>query len=165
VAGFPKVGRNVAPQWMFSGGMIYEKEQGRLEVGDNRIASSSGGGAVLAQSQASFTGGYEMVYTSITYGGMSGGVVLDSQGRVIGIHGLAEGESNTDEGAIQLGNSLGVPINTFIGLIPRFKLSPQQITIASTKPSQLSQLQNTDIINAIVKVGISKDNAKPSILW
>jgi tetratricopeptide (TPR) repeat protein/S1-C subfamily serine protease len=163
VAGFPKVGRNVAPQWMFSGGKIYGKEQGRFQVSDNRIASSSGGGAALAQSQASFAGGYELVYTSITYGGMSGGVVLDSQGRVIGIHGLAEGESNTDEGAIQLGNSLGIPINTFMGLIPRFKLNPQQITVASTKPTSLSQLQNTDISNAILKVGISKDNAKPSI--
>jgi tetratricopeptide (TPR) repeat protein/S1-C subfamily serine protease len=163
VAGFPKVGRNVGAQWMFSGGVIYEKEQGRFAVSDNRIASSSGGGAALAQSPASFMGGYEMVYTSITYGGMSGGVVLDSQGRVIGIHGLAEGESNTEEGAIQLGNSLGIPINTFMGLIPRFKLSPQQITVVSTKPTSLSQLQNTDIVNAILKVGISKDNAKPSI--
>jgi tetratricopeptide (TPR) repeat protein/S1-C subfamily serine protease len=164
VAGFPKVGRNVAPQWMFSGGGIFDKEQGLLSVSDSRIAASSSvGHAGLAQGQASFSGGYEMVYTSITYGGMSGGVVLDSQGRVIGIHGLAEGESNTDEGAIQLGNSLGIPINTFIGLTSRFKLSPQQITIASTKPSQLSKSQNADIINAIVKVGISKDNAKPAI--
>jgi tetratricopeptide (TPR) repeat protein/S1-C subfamily serine protease len=163
VAGFPKVGRNVAPQWMFSGGRIYEKEQGRFNVSDNRIASSSGGGAGLAQSQASFSGGYELVYTSITYGGMSGGVVLDSQGRVIGIHGLAEGESKTEEGPIQLGNSLGVPINTFMGLIPRFKLSAQQIAVTSTKPNPLSQLQNTDIGNAILKVGVSKDNAKPSI--
>jgi tetratricopeptide (TPR) repeat protein/S1-C subfamily serine protease len=163
VAGFPKVGRNVSPQWMFSGGKIYEKEEGRFNVSDNRIASSSGGSAALAQSQASFTGGYELVYTSITYGGMSGGVVLDSQGRVIGIHGLAEGESKTEEGPIQLGNSLGVPINTFIGLILRFKLSPQQITVASTKPTSLSQLQDTDISNAILKIEISKDNAKPSI--
>jgi tetratricopeptide (TPR) repeat protein/S1-C subfamily serine protease len=163
VAGFPKVGRNVAPQWMFSGGKIFDKEQGRFAVSDNRIASSLGGGAAIAQSQSSFTGGYDLVYTSITYGGMSGGVVLDSQGRVIGIHGLAEGESNTEEGAIQLGNSLGIPINTFMGLIPRFKLSPMQIAVISTKPTSLSQLQNTDISNAILKVGISKDNAKPSI--
>jgi tetratricopeptide (TPR) repeat protein len=163
VAGFPKVSSTAAPQWMFSGGKIYDKEQGRLQVSDTRIASSSGNRGGLAQSQVSFSRGYEMVYTSITYGGMSGGVVLDSQGRVIGIHGLAEGESNTEEGAIQLGNSLGIPINTFIGLIPRFKLSPQQITVASVKPSQLSQRQNDDIITVIVKVGISKDNAKPSV--
>jgi tetratricopeptide (TPR) repeat protein len=163
VAGFPNVGRNVSPQWMFSGGKIYEKEQGRLSVSDSWIASSSGGGAALAQSQASFSGGYELVYTSITYGGMSGGVVLDSQGRVIGIHGLAEGESKTEEGPIQLGNSLGIPINTFMGLISRFQLSPQQIAVTSTKPNPLNQLQNTDIGNAILKVGVSKDNAKPSI--
>jgi tetratricopeptide (TPR) repeat protein/S1-C subfamily serine protease len=163
VAGFPKVSLNAAPQWMFSGGKIYEKEQGRFNVSDTRIASSSGSSAGLAQSQASFAGGYDLVYTSITYGGMSGGVVLDIQGRVIGIHALAEGESSTDEGKIQLGSSLGIPINTFISLIPRFKLSAQQIAVASTKPNQLNPIQNTDISNAILKVGISKDNAKPSI--
>jgi tetratricopeptide (TPR) repeat protein/S1-C subfamily serine protease len=163
VAGFPKVSSTAAPQWMFSGGKIYEKEQGRFEVNDNRIASSSGGSAALAQSQASFSGGYEMVYTSITFGGMSGSAVLDSEGRVIGIHGLAEGESNTKEGAIQLGNSLGIPINTFMGLIPRFQLSPQQIAIVSTKPTSLSRLQSTDISNAILKVVVPSDNAKPSI--
>jgi tetratricopeptide (TPR) repeat protein/S1-C subfamily serine protease len=162
VAGFPKVGRDVAPQWMFSGGMIYEEEQGRSEVNDNRITSSSGSGAVLAQSQASFAGGYEMVYTSITYGGMSGGVVLDRQGRVIGIHGLAEGESETEKETIQLGNSLGIPINTFIGLAPKFKLNSQVMTVVSTKPKLLSQRQNEDIGNAIVKVGVPKDNAKAS---
>jgi tetratricopeptide (TPR) repeat protein/S1-C subfamily serine protease len=162
VAGFPKVGRDIAPRWMFSGGKIYDKELGQLNVSDNRIASSSGNSAELAQSQASFAGGYEMVYTSITYGGMSGGVVLDCQGRVIGIHGLAEGESNTDEGAIQLGNSLGIPINTFVGLIPRLKLSAQQLIVTSTKPNPLSSLQNTDISNTILKVGVSNDNAKPS---
>jgi tetratricopeptide (TPR) repeat protein len=132
-------------------------------VSDTRIATSSGGSVGLAQSQASFSGGYELVYTSITYGGMSGGVVLDSQGRVIGIHGLAEGESQTDEGPIQLGNSLGIPINTFVGLAPRFKLSPQQLSIASTKPVQLSSTQNADISSNILKIGVPQDNAKPSI--
>jgi tetratricopeptide (TPR) repeat protein/S1-C subfamily serine protease len=163
VAGFPKVGRNAPPQWMFSGGRIYEEEEGRLAVNDSRITNSSDSSAELAESQASFMGGYEMVYTSITYGGMSGGVVLDRQGRVIGIHGLAEGESNTEEGAIQLGNSLGIPISTFIGLVSRLKLSSGQLSVASTKPSQLSQSEKSDISKAILKVGISNDNAKPSV--
>ena len=68
-----------------------------------------------------------MVYTSITYGGMSGGAVLDRDGRVIGIHGLAEGETALDsqgssEKQIQLGFSLGIPVNTFIGLADRLKI-------------------------------------------
>jgi tetratricopeptide (TPR) repeat protein/S1-C subfamily serine protease len=164
VAGFPKVGRNVSPQWMFSGGTIYEKEQGVLQLKTSRSeTNSSKSNAGLVQSQASADGGYEMVYTSITYGGMSGGVVLDREGRVIGIHGQAEGESDTDEGVIQLGNSLGIPINTFIGLVPRLKLIPRQLTIIRTKPSQLSLGQNTDISKAFLKVGVPNENAKPSI--
>ncbi|MFM6785123.1 MAG: serine protease, partial [Dolichospermum sp.] len=49
-----------------------------------------------AQSAASLTGGYELVYSSITFGGMSGGPVLDSQGRVIGIHGRTDGQTAID---------------------------------------------------------------------
>jgi tetratricopeptide (TPR) repeat protein/S1-C subfamily serine protease len=161
VAGFPKIARNAPPQWMFSGGKLFDKEQGLSSVIDSHITSSLDNSAGLAKT--SFAGGYEMVYTSITYGGMSGGVVLDREGRVIGIHGLAEGESNIDEGAIQLGNSLGIPINTFIGLTSRFKLSTGQLSVASTKPNILSQSQNVDIGKAILTVGISNDNAKPSV--
>jgi S1-C subfamily serine protease len=44
--------------------------------------------------------GYGLVYTNITRSGMSGGPVLDAQGRIIGIHGRAEGEPifNPDTG-------------------------------------------------------------------
>jgi tetratricopeptide (TPR) repeat protein len=163
VAGFPKVSRNTAPQWMFSGGQIFHKDEGLLRVSDSHVASSSDSNIGLTQSQASFAGGYEMVYTSITYGGMSGGAVLDSQGQVIGIHGLAEGESNTDEGKIQMGNSLGVPINTFVGLISRFQLTSQQLSIASTEPSDLNLAQDSDLIGSILQVVVPKENAKASI--
>jgi tetratricopeptide (TPR) repeat protein/S1-C subfamily serine protease len=162
VAGVAKVSRTAAPQWMFSGGRLYEQEQGRLQVSDSRIASSSGGVTGLAQSQASFARGYDLVYTSITYGGMGGGAVIDRQGRVIGIHGLAEGAS-TDEGFVQFGNSLGIPINTFVELRSRFKLSPQQLSVTSTKPIPLSPTQDAEIRDTILKIGIPQENAKPSI--
>jgi tetratricopeptide (TPR) repeat protein len=171
VAGFPKVRSNAAPQWLFSGGGIYEKEQGRFSVTNSRLVSSSGIRAGLIQSQASFADGYDLVYTSITYGGMSGGAVLDSQGRVIGIHGLAEAESvisevsktdpaKTVQIAIQLGNSLGIPIGTFIGIVPRFKLSAQQLSLATGKPNALSPVQQEELIDVTI---VSKGNAKPSI--
>lgn len=38
--------------------------------------------------------GYNLVYSNFTRGGMSGGPVLNAQGKLIGIHGLAEQEIN-----------------------------------------------------------------------
>jgi WD40 repeat protein len=62
--------------------------------------------------------GYALVYTNITRSGMSGGPVLDDEGRVIAIHGRAEGESiiNPDTGQtidVKSGFNLGIPINSF----------------------------------------------------
>jgi len=82
-AGFPKIGDNPS-KWLFSGGRIIEKELGLLLTRQSDLSTQQSG---TLQSVASLTGGYELVYTSITFGGMSGGAVLDSQGRVIGIHG------------------------------------------------------------------------------
>ncbi|NCR05055.1 MAG: serine protease [Microcystis aeruginosa LG13-03] len=103
------------------------------------------------------TGGYELVYTSITFGGMSGGAVLDSQGRVIGIHGRSEG---AEGGKIQLGLSLGIPISTFIGLQERLKVKPQLLT--TTQP-QVSQQQKQEIIQAIDSIIVPNTNATADI--
>ncbi|WP_043995571.1 S1 family peptidase, partial [Microcystis aeruginosa] len=96
VAGFPKIGKNPS-KWLFSGGIINDKEQGLIETHQSDLSNEQGG---VLQSVSSLEGGHELVYTSITFGGMSGGAVLDSQGRVIGIHGRSEGAGG---GKIQLG--------------------------------------------------------------
>lgn len=44
---------------------------------------------------------YELVYSNLTAVGMSGGAVLDSQGRIIGIHGRADGRSISEDGIIE----------------------------------------------------------------
>ncbi|MGL5873809.1 MAG: S1 family peptidase [Xenococcaceae cyanobacterium] len=93
VAGYPKLSNDKPSQWRFSLGYGFDRETGLLSVNDNSLSTDSSG---LIRSQGSLSGGYEMVYTSITYGGMSGGAVLDRDGRVIGIHGLAEGETALD---------------------------------------------------------------------
>ena len=56
--------------------------------------------------------GYELTYTNMTQGGMSGGAVFDTQGRVIGIHGKTE----TQDG-INIGYSLEIPTKTILSLI------------------------------------------------
>lgn len=74
--------------------------------------------AALAKRSIEF--GYELLYTSITYPGMSGGPVLDANGYVIAIHGQSEGErvdeveAGTNDVRVRLGYSLGIPIQTFL---------------------------------------------------
>ncbi|MBC1198395.1 trypsin-like peptidase domain-containing protein, partial [Microcystis aeruginosa BLCCF158] len=110
-------------------GIILDKERGLIQTRQSALSNKQGG---VLQSVASLTGGYELVYTSITFGGMSGGAVLDSQGRVIGIHGSSETAGVTE---IQLGYSLGIPISTFIGLQERLKVKPQLLTTAQPQVS------------------------------
>jgi serine protease Do len=78
--------------------------------------------------------GYAIVYDAVTRKGMSGGPVFDTEGRVIGIHGLGDSETkaslqkfvgdenNIDSVAqfLSSGFNLSIPISTFL------KLAPQQ---------------------------------------
>ena len=152
-AGFPKIGDNPS-KWLFSGGIIGDKETGLLQTRQSDLSTQQSG---TLQSVASLEGVYELVYTSITFGGMSGGAVLDSQGRVIGIHGRSEGAGG---GKIQLGYSLGIPISTFLGLQERFKVKPQLLTTAQP---QVSPQQQQEIIQAITGVIVPNTNAKADI--
>ncbi|MCA2945140.1 tetratricopeptide repeat protein, partial [Microcystis sp. M011S1] len=152
-AGFAKIGQNPS-KWLFSGGRIKDQEMGLLLTRQSDLSNEQG--AVL-KSVSSLTGGYELVYTSITFGGMSGGAVLDSQGKVIGIHGRSEGAGG---GKIQLGFSLGIPISTFIGLQERLKVKPQLLTTAQP---QVSPQQKQEIIQAITGVIVPNTNAKADI--
>ena len=163
-AGYPKLGNN--SPWRLTMGQIFSTEQGLLQSKQSNFQTDS---SSKSQTASSLTGGYELVYTSITYGGMSGGAVLDSLGRVIGIHGRAEGEeaidektgdSGTSDGKIQLGYSLGIPVSTFLGLATRFNLQSQKVV---TDPApQLKAEQIEAIEKAILSTDIDKGNATAS---
>ncbi len=92
-------------------------------------------GQISGRSQSGTESGYELVYTNITRSGMSGGPVLDTFGRLIGIHGRAEGQAiyNPDTGDtvdIKSGFNLGIPLDTFIKSIETI-----DSTVLSTNPS------------------------------
>ena len=80
--------------------------------------------------------GYKMVYTSVTYGGMSGGAVLDSEGKVIAIHGRNEGDK-IDGVRVALGFSVAIPITTFLQLTSQSEFQGQ-LTTNSSPPITLS---------------------------
>ncbi|MDX2229863.1 MAG: tetratricopeptide repeat-containing serine protease family protein [Leptolyngbyaceae cyanobacterium bins.349] len=89
----------------------------------------------LALTQGLRQDGYDLFYSNLTQVGMSGGAVLDSSGRVIGIHGLAEGEEINDGQRgitrIKRGFSSGIPISTFLNRLGQtgLRLSLQLNTV------------------------------------
>ena len=161
-AGFPKLGNN--SPWHFTIGRIFEKEQGLISTIQSDFQTNTSTNLQITNS-SSLSGGYELVYSSITYGGMSGGPVLDSQGRVIGIHGRSEGEaisgSNTNSAQVQIGYSLGIPVRTFLGLISRLGVKEPQI-LENTRPSQLNALEKKSIKEVVLSVDVSGGNATAS---
>jgi tetratricopeptide (TPR) repeat protein len=108
---------------------------------DSEISSFAG------QNSASLTDGYEIVYSNSTQGGMSGGPVLDTQGRVVGIHGRAEG--NHSEG-VKLGNSLGIPTNTLLASLQLWGIERQWLQVETTPPPDLDKNQYNELIQALV---------------
>ncbi|MBE9234116.1 tetratricopeptide repeat protein [Cuspidothrix issatschenkoi LEGE 03284] len=159
-AGYPRLGEK--SPWRFTLGQIYSQERGLFQTIQSDFNNNSLG---IAQAAVSLTGGYELVYSSITFGGMSGGPVLDSQGRVIGIHGRTDGQTAIDNNSnsketIQLGNSLGIPVSTFLALATRLNTQAQKVE--SSPPPELNQQKVKSIQTAILSVDVSQGNTTAS---
>ncbi|REJ49974.1 MAG: tetratricopeptide repeat protein [Microcystis aeruginosa TA09] len=152
VAGFPKIGDKRAG-WLFSGGAVKSQEEGLLATRQSDFTITQSGASIRV---SSLSGGYDMVYTSITFGGMSGGPVLNAAGQVIGIHGRSEGV----KGKIQLGFSLGIPISSFIGLQERFRV---KLSSFVTAQPQLTAQQQQQIDRTLVSVEVPETNASADI--
>jgi tetratricopeptide (TPR) repeat protein/S1-C subfamily serine protease len=131
VGGFPGRDKIKSPlwQWQLNPGYILSRESGKLRT----------------QTDQSFTNGYDLIYGSISYGGMSGGPVFDTAGNVIGIHGRGE--------AADL-NSLGISIQTFIGLAKANKLqvASSLLKIDRNHPSNLSPADRSNVIAAMQNI-------------
>lgn len=71
--------------------------------------------------------GYELMYGNSTAPGMSGGPVLDTSGRIVGVHGRAAGNQVSGK----VGINLGIPINLFLQMAPQSGLSLQKLGLRS----------------------------------
>ncbi|TAG94140.1 MAG: tetratricopeptide repeat protein [Oscillatoriales cyanobacterium] len=67
------------------------------------------GGKIIRTQLSKSVEGYALVYNSSTQKGMSGGPVLNEEGRVIGIHGYKDPQEGSKNG-----RNLGIPINKFL---------------------------------------------------
>jgi tetratricopeptide (TPR) repeat protein/S1-C subfamily serine protease len=129
VGGFPARQDINSPlwQWQLNSGFILSRESGKL----------------LTQNNLSFSNGYDLYYSNISYGGMSGGPVFDTDGNIIGIHGRAE----ATEKAI-LGGSLGISIQSFTGLLAKLQVKPGLLTITKNSPKVLTDRDRQTVVTA-----------------
>jgi S1-C subfamily serine protease/tetratricopeptide (TPR) repeat protein len=130
VGGFPARQDINSPlwQWQLNPGFILSKESGRL----------------LTQNNLSFSNGYDLYYSNMSYGGMSGGPVFDTDGNIIGIHGRAEA---TDKAI--LGGSLGISIQSFTGLLGKLQVKPGLLNITKNSPKILNDRDRQTVATAI----------------
>jgi tetratricopeptide (TPR) repeat protein/S1-C subfamily serine protease len=128
--GFPGRNKINSPlwQWQLNPGFIFDPEDGKFRTQDNQ----------------SFSNGYDRIYSNISHGGMSGGPIFDTAGKIIAIHGQTEAT-----GDIQLGNSQGISIQTFIGIADKLKVKPQLLKIANNKPAELNTTDRQEVVKVM----------------
>ena len=106
VSGFPNVEENPDLKRIITVGQLHQGKKDSL-VKDSFSLADKGQG---------------LLYTNVSYGGMSGGAVLDADGNLLGINTGAEGEALIDEsGSYQddviLGFSLGIPTQDILNFL------------------------------------------------
>ncbi|WP_414577671.1 S1 family peptidase [Anabaena sp. CCY 9402-a] len=76
--------------------------------------------------------GYALIYNNITFPGMSGGPVLDENGRLVAIH----GRGARDKEGQKVGFNLGIPINIFTNSQVANSLNLGVVTTTPLPPSK-----------------------------
>lgn len=111
--------------------------------------------------------GYELFYTNITGVGLSGSPLLDTRGRVIGIHGASEGTEIYDRESktiarVALGFSSGIPAETFLNLTRRLGIR-LKFRVENSPPPRLTP-QESASIEAYLKLPETTENST-AIEW
>ena len=143
VSGFPK---DRSPQRIITGGKTTEQTIKNFIAKDSYSLQGNGRG---------------LLYSNLSYKGMSGGAILDSEGRLIGINTGAENElyleGNGEE--FSLGLSLGIPIQDVLGFIAReTQLNLKSLQITNATPLDISQSDYSDIETQLLSVDRPQDN-------
>ncbi|QYX30608.1 serine protease [Sphaerospermopsis torques-reginae] len=164
VSGFPgnKQQNKNKPHRILTAGVLSQPELIRLNT---YVSFNNQSSLIPVQIQTVLSDGYDLLYSNITKGGMSGGAVLDTQGRLIGIHGRVEGEISLDfDGEINLGSSSGVPIRTFLNLVEQAGID-SDLKVETTAPATLKKSEEDVISEYLLPLDEVPKNSDDEISW
>jgi tetratricopeptide (TPR) repeat protein/S1-C subfamily serine protease len=164
VSGFPgnKQQNKNKPHRILTAGILSQPELIRLNT---YVSFNNQSSIIPVQIQTVLSDGYDLLYSNITKGGMSGGAVLDTQGRLIGIHGRVEGEISLDfDGEINLGSSSGVPIRTFLNLVEQAGID-SDLKVETTAPATLKKSEEDVISEYLLPLDQVPKNSDDEIAW
>ncbi|MCW9679361.1 tetratricopeptide repeat protein [Dolichospermum planctonicum UHCC 0167] len=161
VSGFPgnKQQNKNKPHRILTAGILSQPELIRLNT---YVSFNNQSSIIPVQIQTVLSDGYDLLYSNITKGGMSGGAVLDTQGRLIGIHGRAEGDLLLDE--INLGSSSGIPIRTFLNLVEQAGID-SDLKVETTAPATLKKSEEDVISEYLLPLDQVPKNSDDEISW
>ncbi|MBD2140296.1 tetratricopeptide repeat protein [Anabaena sp. FACHB-1250] len=164
VSGFPgnKQQNQNKPHRILTAGILSQQQFIKLNT---YLSFNNQSSLIPVQIQTVLSDGYDLLYSNITKGGMSGGAVLDTEGRLIGIHGRVEGEISLDfDGEINLGSSSGVPIRTFLNLVEQVGID-SDLKVETTAPATLKKSEEDVISEYLLPLDQVPKNSDDEILW
>ncbi len=139
VSGFP--GKDRGKQRHLTIGAVQDRNNALFVVKDS------------SEKDGSLSRGINLVYSNLSLPGMSGGAVLDRQGRLVGINTGAENEKiitqDYKSAEINFGYALGIPISTVLG-VAQGKIPTAQLQVATTPSSKQSQSENREIYEILL---------------
>ncbi|MDB9468408.1 tetratricopeptide repeat protein [Dolichospermum circinale CS-539/09] len=164
VSGFPgnKQQNKNKPHRILTAGILSEQEFIKFTT---YLSFNNQSSLIPVRIQTVLSDGYDLLYSNITKGGMSGGAVLDTQGRLIGIHGRLEGETSLDfDGEINLGKSSGIPIRTFLNLVQQVGID-SDLKVETTAPATLKKSEEDVISEYLLPLDEVPKNSDDEISW
>jgi tetratricopeptide (TPR) repeat protein/S1-C subfamily serine protease len=141
-------------EWVFVSG--FPKRDTKL----NRYLSTGqlmhrDGTEFIVKDKSSLGDGNNLIYTNLSLPGMSGGAILDRDGRLIGINTGAENEriinqNNYQEEEINFGYARGISASTILGTFIQGQISTSKLKVVTLPPSQLAEKDSNVIIDNLL---------------
>ncbi|WP_319422722.1 serine protease [Pleurocapsa sp. FMAR1] len=157
----PDFRTSLSDSFIFVSGFPGNQREKNLTGG--QISETGNQAAEMTKDSFSLTNGNGLLYTNLSLPGMSGGAVLDSQGRLIGINTGAENEYVEEKpgqyAEVALGYSLGIPSKKLLNLAKLTDISSTALKEDNSIPLKLTDLEKKSIKEQLFNFKVPGKNA------